>query len=158
MTRSSPGHLVIAPSSSLDLQHYMQIVIFSSLFQHKAILTERYRHRPTLVQSIRVNFFNLWWYDVVLLSWYKSCIKAVLDIVCGSLSASLCVKDLYNGSSRCVLLCSVVLTPSEFERRTGRPFVPSLNAPQPEVVHQPNRLVNICYNNFQFLYGRTMPV
>ena len=37
--------------------------------------------------------------------------KAVLDISCGSLSASLCVKDLYNGSSRCVLLGSVVLTP-----------------------------------------------
>ena len=43
--------------------------------------------------------------------------KAVLDIVCGSLSASLCVKDLYNGSSRCVLLGSVVLTPCESERR-----------------------------------------
>ena len=46
--------------------------------------------------------------------------KAVLDIVCGSLSASLCVKDLYNGSSCCVLLGSVVLTPCEFERRAGR--------------------------------------
>ena len=46
--------------------------------------------------------------------------KAVLDIVCGLLSASLCVKDLYNGSSRCVLLGSVVLTPCEFERRAGR--------------------------------------
>ena len=45
---------------------------------------------------------------------------AVLDIVCGSLSASLCVKNLYNGSSRCVLLGSVVLTPCEFERRAGR--------------------------------------
>ena len=33
-----------------------------------------------------------------------------------------------------------------------------LNAPQPEVVHQPNKLINICYNNFQFLYGRTMPI
>ena len=46
--------------------------------------------------------------------------KVVLDIVCGSLSASLCVKDLYNGSSRCVLLGSVVLTLCEFERRAGR--------------------------------------
>ena len=46
--------------------------------------------------------------------------KAVLDIVCGSLSTSLCVKDLYNGSSHCVLLGSVVLTPCEFERRAGR--------------------------------------
>ena len=46
--------------------------------------------------------------------------SAVLDIVCGSSNASLCVKDLYNGSSRCVLLGSVVLTPCEFERRAGR--------------------------------------
>ena len=46
--------------------------------------------------------------------------KAVLDIVCGSISASLCVKDLYNGSNRCVLLGSVVLTPCDFERRAVR--------------------------------------
>ena len=46
--------------------------------------------------------------------------RAVVDIVCGSLTASLRVEDLCNGSSRCVCLGSVVLTPCEFERRAGR--------------------------------------
>ena len=46
--------------------------------------------------------------------------STVVDIVCDSLTASLCVKDLHNSSSRCVRLGSVVLTPCEFEHRAGR--------------------------------------
>jgi len=42
--------------------------------------------------------------------------KIILDVVCGSLSAKLCVTDLYNGSSRCVHLDSEILTSCEFER------------------------------------------
>jgi len=48
--------------------------------------------------------------------------KIVLDVVCGSLSAKLCMTDLYNGvlvAAR-VHLGSVILTPCEFERCAGR--------------------------------------
>ena len=45
-----------------------------------------------------------------------------IKVVCGWLNATLCVKDLSNGSSRCVHLGSPaeILTPCEFERRAGR--------------------------------------
>ena len=42
-----------------------------------------------------------------------------VNVTCGSLTAKLLVKDLYDGRSRCILHGEAVVTPCDFERRAG---------------------------------------